>query len=94
MRIQADSKIDQSSAEPALHARSIEVIDSAELAKRLGVPESWVRSHTNPHRTTDVIPHLRFGRYVRFDWCDEALHAWLNRQRVSTNRAGQSRRNG
>ena len=42
-----------------------EVIDSNELAKRLNVPETWVRSRTNLKRTNDPIPHLRFGRFGR-----------------------------
>jgi hypothetical protein len=70
-----------------------EVINSAELARRLGVPESWVRSRSNPKRTGDPIPHYKFGRYVQFPWGSEVLRAWLNRQLVSTDRAGHSRRN-
>jgi hypothetical protein len=34
----------------------VEVIDSTELAKRLHVPETWVRSRTNLKRTDDPIP--------------------------------------
>jgi hypothetical protein len=66
----------------------VEVIDSTELAKRLHVPETWVRSRTNLKRTDDPIPHLRLGRYVRFYWGSEPLEDWLARQLVSTNRAG------
>ena len=69
----------------------IEVINSAELAKRLNVPETWVRSRTNPKRTNDPIPHFRLGRYVRFPWGSEQLLEWLNRQLVSTGRV-RSRR--
>ncbi len=69
-----------------------EVIDSKELAKRLGVPESWVRSRSNPKRTDDPIPHYKFGRYVKFPWGSEVLREWLDRQLVSTNRAGHPRR--
>jgi len=66
----------------------VEVIDSTELAKRLNVPETWVRSRTNSKRTRDPIPHFRLGRYVRFPWGSEELRDWLERQLVSTNRAG------
>ena len=62
-----------------------EVIDSSELAKRLNVPETWVRSRSNLKRTNDPIPHLRFGRYVRFSWGSDILREWLERQLVSTN---------
>jgi len=68
----------------------VEVIDSAELAKRLNVPETWVRSRSNPKRTNDPIPHLRLGRYVRFPGGSELLE-WLNRQLVSTGRAWSKR---
>ena len=66
----------------------VEVIDSNELAKRLNVPETWVRSRTNSKRTSDPIPHLRLGRYVRFPWGSVELREWLDRQLVSAN--GQS----
>ena len=62
-----------------------EVIDSSELAKRLNVPETWVRSRSNLKRSNDPIPHLRFGRYVRFSWGSDILREWLERQLVSTN---------
>ena len=62
-----------------------EVIDSSELAKRLNVPETWVRSRSNLKRTNDPIPHLRFGRYVRFSWGSDILREWLERQLVPTN---------
>jgi hypothetical protein len=66
----------------------VEVIDSNELARRLNVPESWVRSRTNSKRTHDPIPHLKFGRYVRFPWGSEELSQWLDRQLVSANGQG------
>ena len=72
----------------SMNQAQIEVIDSTELAKRLHVPETWVRSRTNLKRTDDPIPHLRLGRYVRFYWGSEPLEDWLARQLVSTNRAG------
>ena len=43
----------------------LEVIDSIELAKRLSVPESWIRSRANQKRTSDPIPHYRLdGTFV------------------------------
>jgi len=66
----------------------VEMINSAELAGRLGVPESWVRSRSNPKRTDDPIPHYKFGRYVQFPWGSDVLRAWLSRQLVSTNGQG------
>lgn len=53
-----------------------ELIDSVELARRLNLPVSWVRSHTR-QRTSDEIPTVRFGRYCRFDWNSLALQRWI-----------------
>ncbi len=63
-----------------------EVTNSSELAKRLNVPESWVRSRSNPKRTSDPIPHYNLGRYITFPWGSDILRKWLERQLVSTNR--------
>jgi len=52
------------------------------------IPETWVRSWTNAKRTSDPIPHLRLGRYIRFPWGSMELHEWLNRQLVSANGQG------
>jgi hypothetical protein len=65
-------------------ARTLEVIDSVELAKRLSVPETWIRSRSNRKRTADPIPHYRLGRYIRFSWGSVELNDWLARQLVST----------
>src|ERR1700757_1939087 len=69
-----------------------EVINSAELAKRLGVPESWVRSRSNPKRTSDPIPHYKLGRYINFPWGSSVLREWLDRQLVGANRNRSGRR--
>jgi hypothetical protein len=55
---------------------SFELIDSNELAQRLSLPPSWVRSHTRA-RTLDEIPCIRFGKYVRFRWGSRELEAWI-----------------
>ena len=57
-----------------------ELIDSANLAERLNLPESWIRDQVRS-RAADPIPHLRFGRYVRFQWGDQELLDWLERHR-------------
>src|SRR5215468_1855280 len=61
----------------------VEVIDSTELAKRLNVPETWVRSRTNAKRTRNPIPHLRFGRYVRFPWGSVELREWIDQTQAA-----------
>jgi len=55
---------------------SPEIIDSKELAARLNLPESWVRDAVR-RRAKDPIPHLRFGKYVRFAWGSPELTEWL-----------------
>jgi len=57
-----------------------ELIDSRELASRWKVPESWVRDGVR-RRTQDRIPHLRFGKYVRFEWNCPDLNAWYDQHR-------------
>ena len=65
----------------------MEIIDSAELAKRWGVPETWVRDQVRK-RAFDPIPHVRLGKYIRFEYGSEPLNDWWSRRRCSPNRAG------
>jgi hypothetical protein len=66
---------------------AVEIIDSEELARRWRVPESWVRSYSRERcGENERIPHLKFGRYVRFEWGSEALEAWLARHRAGVER--------
>lgn len=58
-----------------------EIIDSAELAKRWSLPESWIRDKVRT-RCGEPIPHLRFGRYVRFAWDSKELNDWLRRRKT------------
>jgi hypothetical protein len=62
----------------AADAPTIEILDSGELAARLRVPESWIRSYTRERTPRDQrIPCLRFGRYVRFELGSPELEAWI-----------------
>ena len=61
-------------------ACSFEIIDAKELGRRLSLPWTWIKEGTRS-RTTDPIPHLRFGQYVRFEWGSPALNTWLARHR-------------
>ena len=47
------------------------LLDAKAIADRLGVPESWVRESAR----SGAIPHVRLGRYIRFDPAD--VEAWL-----------------
>lgn len=64
-----------------------EIIGAEELAKRWKVPETWVRSQTRARTVTaEQIPHLRFGRYLRFEWGSPALEEWLMAHRKGAQR--------
>ena len=78
--IQTSSDI--ASPTTALNDPSIEIIDSKELATRLRVPESWVRDRVRV-RSDDPLPHVKIGRYVRFEWGSPDLVEWWARHRVS-----------
>ena len=52
------------------------LIDAAAAGALLGVPASWVATEAR----ADRIPHVRLGRYVRFD-ADELEVWWQSRRR-------------
>ena len=58
-----------------------EIIDAKDLATRWQVPVSWIREYTRLDRTDDPIPHVRLGKYVRFEWGSPALEQWFARRR-------------
>jgi hypothetical protein len=54
-----------------------ELLDAEQLAVRLNVPPSWVRSRTRARTPKDErIPHVPLGRYIRFSWPE--VSAWLS----------------
>jgi excisionase family DNA binding protein len=63
--------------EPADPAEAdADLLDAAGAAKLLSVPKSWVMTEAR----RDRIPHMRLGRYYRFD--RHELREWaLQRQR-------------
>jgi len=61
--------------------QSFEYIDCKELAKRWTLPVSWIREQVRA-RTADPIPHVRFGKYVRFRWGSGELEAWADRRMI------------
>ncbi len=67
-----------------------EIIDARELARRWSLPESWIREYTRT-RSADPIPHLKFGKYVRFRWGSPELDAWAERRIVSGHSRGVER---
>ena len=46
------------------------LLNAQQAARLLGVPPTWVLAQAR----RDAIPHVRLGRYVRFDAA--ALEAW------------------
>lgn len=47
-----------------------------ELAEYLRVPPSWVYDRTRANGP-ELIPHVRFGKYIRFDLESEPFRKWL-----------------
>lgn len=70
------SPVSEADGPPVPLNPTLEIIDTPTLAARLSVPASWIASHTRA-RATDVIPHLRLGKYCRFRWGSEELTQWL-----------------
>ncbi len=64
----------------AIPEQGHEVVDSRELARRWRVPKSWVEEQTR-RRCSDPIPHIRLGKYVRFEWGSPELERWWARRR-------------
>jgi excisionase family DNA binding protein len=52
------------------------LLDAGEVAELLAVPERWVREHARG----GLLPHVRLGRYVRFDRAD--VLAWVDEQKA------------
>ena len=52
------------------------LIDIREMATKLNVPISWLYARTR----TGEIPHLKIGKYVRFD--AEKVMQWIIKQNI------------
>jgi len=55
------------------------LVDAADASSLLGVPKSWVLAEAR----ADRIPHIRLGRYVRFEPL-ELERWWAARRRGPT----------
>jgi excisionase family DNA binding protein len=53
------------------------LLDAQQAAELLNVPPSWLLAQAR----ADKIPHIKLGRYVRFDPDD--LAAWVASQRCA-----------
>jgi len=47
-----------------------------DLAALFNLNESWIYDRTGPNGP-EIIPHVKFGRQVRFDIESEEFQAWL-----------------
>jgi hypothetical protein len=45
------------------------------------LPPTWIMEQTRSRAVTP-IPHLRFGRYVRFQWGSPELTKWMHDRHV------------
>ncbi len=59
------------------------LLDAKQAGELLNVPPSWCLEQAR----ADRIPHVRLGRYVRFDH-DELVAWWHGRMRGPRSRAG------
>lgn len=62
------------------HQVFYENIDSRELAKRLSLSLTWVQNHTR-RACADMIPHVKLGAKVLFEWGSPDLYAWWDSHR-------------
>ena len=69
-----------------------EFIDCIELALRWSLPISWVRDQVR-RRVPDPLPHVKFGKYVRFRWGSPELETWAERRIVGPCRPNRAHRN-
>jgi hypothetical protein len=78
-----DNKLADAPTDTIKSLHLYEFIDSKGLASRWNLPESWVREQVRA-RSADPLPHVRFGKYVRFRWRSPELEDWAERRIVSS----------
>lgn len=72
----------------------VQFITSEQLAERWNLPVSWIREQVRC-RAVDPLPHVRFGKYVRFRWGSPELDEWAERRMIGGHSKDQGRsRNG
>jgi excisionase family DNA binding protein len=60
-----------------------ELLTVDDVAAVLKVSKSWVYEHTRSRRSrVDQLPHLKLGKYVRFD--AQAVRTFLDKKRRTT----------
>jgi excisionase family DNA binding protein len=61
------------------------LLNAAEVAELLAVPESWVREHTR----NDSMPRIQLGRYIRYR--RDAVLSWIDSLESSGGRDSNAR---
>ena len=59
-------------------------LDFRGLAAKLATNEQWVRRNVRRTYTRDPLPHLRFGRMIRFVWDSLEMQQWIERRKATT----------
>ena len=59
-----------------------EFIDSKGLASRWALADCWIREQVRS-RAADPLPHVHFGKYVRFRWGSPELEDWAEQRIVN-----------
>jgi excisionase family DNA binding protein len=65
-------------SEQKIDASFDQLLTVAEIAETLNVPVSWVYGRTR-RRGLDRIPHIKLGKYVRFDVTE--VRQWVQKLR-------------
>ena len=66
-------------------------LDFRGLAEKLGVSERWVRRAVRRTYCQDPIPHLRFGRTIKFAWNSPEMQSWLERRKATADPGGHEK---
>ena len=79
--LNSPERVAEQGAQGSMTAQELafEVVDGRELANRWKVPPTWVKRRVTDRN--DPLPHVKLGRYVRFEWNSPLLTAWWSRRR-------------
>jgi predicted DNA-binding transcriptional regulator AlpA len=77
-KIDFDAVLGRAKSDPSADS---EFLDFRGLAAKLGASEQWVRRNVRRTYTRDPIPHLRFGRMIRFVWDSQEMQEWIERRK-------------
>ena len=81
--------VDHAAEPPSSELHELLTVD--EVAALLKVSKSWVYEHTRTRQVAcaDCLPHIRIGKYLRFDERD--LRAYMNAKREEYERTPGAR---